>query len=84
MSLEKQSGLDYDEAMTNSKRHDGPHCSVHPDTALVCMRCIGAKGGRSRSKAKLAAVRENAKLGGRPPKKLARRKLAAEQSKLAI
>lgn len=29
---------------------------------------LGRKGGRSRSAAKLAAVRENAKKGGRPKK----------------
>jgi hypothetical protein len=31
---------------------------------------LGAAGGRSRSKAKVAASRENGKLGGRPPKKM--------------
>jgi len=33
---------------------------------------LGAAGGRSRSKAKAAASRENGKLGGRPAKKRAR------------
>lgn len=45
------------------------HCQIHFDTLLTCQRCIGAKGGKSRSKAKLAAVRKNALLGGRPPKR---------------
>ena len=30
---------------------------------------IGRKGGQSRSKAKIAAVRLNGRKGGRPPKK---------------
>lgn len=65
-NLPGQSALDYDEDMTNSERATGPHCHIHPDTALTCARCIGAKGGKSRSKKKLAAIRKNAKLGGRP------------------
>ena len=32
---------------------------------------LGRKGGQARSPAKTAAVRENAKKGGRPPKKQA-------------
>ena len=36
---------------------------------------IGRKGGQTKSRAKLAAARENGKLGGRPrkPKRVARR-----------
>jgi hypothetical protein len=57
-----------------------PYCGVHPTTALVCPRCNAAKGGRSKSKKKLAAARKNAKLGGRPTnKELARRKLARDR-----
>jgi len=32
---------------------------------------LGRKGGKSKSPAKVRAVRENGKLGGRPPKKAA-------------
>jgi len=36
---------------------------------MICPACIGAKGGKRKSKRKTAAVRRNARLGGRPPKK---------------
>ncbi len=35
-----------------------PVCPVHL-TPLVCTRCLGASGGRSRSAAKLAAAERN-------------------------
>lgn len=68
----------YDAAMTDSKRPDGPHCIAHPETALVCPRCIAAKGGRSRSKAKLAASKRNAKLGAAARRGQRKPKLAGQ------
>lgn len=42
-----------------------PHCNQRiPDADIA--RHLAAKGGKSRSKAKLAAVAENAKKGGWP------------------
>jgi hypothetical protein len=35
---------------------------------------LGRRGGESKSKAKIAAARENGKLGGRPPTKKAKPK----------
>jgi hypothetical protein len=68
----------YSESMTDSHRPDGPHCPVHPETALICPRCIASKGGKSRSRKKRVAVRESLKLARRNKKKLAR-----ERKKLA-
>jgi hypothetical protein len=42
---------------------------------------IGSKGGQSKSAAKLAAVRENGKLGGRPTKDKTTRKLKPKKTK---
>lgn len=61
--------LSYDLSMTDTHRTRGPHCPIHPETALICPRCIAARGGQSKSKKKLAAARRNAKLGGRPKNK---------------
>lgn len=51
-----------------------PKCDVHPDTALICPRCIAAKGGRRRKElAKTPAgkkkIRNWGKAGGRPSEK---------------
>jgi hypothetical protein len=43
-----------------------------PKTVHQWLSKIGAKGGRATSPAKVAAVRENGKLGGRPRKKVKR------------
>jgi hypothetical protein len=61
--------------MTDETRNWGPHCATHPDTALICPKCVGAKGGVNKSRKKKTASRRNGKLGGRP-RKLADPKLA--------
>lgn len=42
------------------------YCAVHPETKLLCPRCLAALGGKVTSKSKSAAARRNGKLGGRP------------------
>ena len=42
------------------------HCPSHGE--VPCPKCQGAIGGHSKSERKLAAIRENAKKGGRPKK----------------
>jgi hypothetical protein len=63
------------------------NCKIHPDVELVCMRCFSARGGKSDSRAKVAASRKNGALGGRPrlskKEKLARKLARAEEKKLA-
>lgn len=50
---------------------DAPTCSIHPETELVCLKCVAAKGGST-----TAAIhgneqmREWGKLGGRPKKNI--------------
>ena len=34
-------------------------CPIHPHRELTCAACLGAKGGRSKSAKKAAAVRLN-------------------------
>lgn len=64
----------YDLEMIDPKRKNGPHCPIHPDTALICPACIAAVGGRATSPAKIAASRENAKLATEAASKARRRK----------
>lgn len=40
---------------------EAPHCVHHPRVLLRCPACAGVRGGRSKSLAKLQAVRRNAK-----------------------
>lgn len=54
--------VSYDLDMSDPTRPDGPHCPIHPETALICPACIAAKGGRSTSPAKLKALERNRKL----------------------
>lgn len=42
-----------------------PMCAVH-HVELVCPACVGALGGKRKSKAKTAAAKKNAQLAGRP------------------
>jgi hypothetical protein len=43
-------------------------CPMH-GRELICPACVGARGGKRKSRAKAAAARKNAKLGGRPREK---------------
>ena len=63
---QKQTQESYDDSMTTSKRDTGPFCKIHTTSALVCMHCVGVKGGRAKTEAKQAASRANSLLGGRP------------------
>lgn len=47
---------------------DGPFEKAITADIREAARALGRKGGQSRSEAKLRAVRENGKKGGRPPK----------------
>jgi len=40
-------------------------CRIH-DRPLECLACVAAKGGKSKSAAKVRAAKKNAKKGGRP------------------
>lgn len=54
--------VSYDLDMSNPNRTDGPHCPIHPETALVCPSCIAAKTAGKPSARKLRALRRNVKL----------------------
>jgi hypothetical protein len=45
-----------------------PRCPKHPDRALQCLACIGARGGQAKSQRKQQTARANGQQGGRPPK----------------
>jgi hypothetical protein len=45
---------------------DHPHCSTHPAVELVCLACLGARGGSATTEKKRAAAAANGKKGGRP------------------
>ena len=49
------------------KRSAAPVCPAHPDTELVCPKCLAAKGGATTAaKHGKKQMREWGKLGGRP------------------
>jgi hypothetical protein len=44
-------------------------CSVHPDSELVCPRCMGARGGKRTIRKHKAKLSKWGKQGGRPTSK---------------
>jgi hypothetical protein len=46
-----------------------PRCSKHPETALICPRCIAARGGKKTAKKHKAKLSKWGKQGGRGRKK---------------
>ena len=49
---------------------DQPHCRIHPDTILICPRCIAGRGGKATAK-KYGSDQLSrwGQSGGRPKKK---------------